>query len=257
MPGQRMTARTCVNPECGEDISKLHSNTKWCEGCKKENSRKRTQLWRDANRERHREYTRSWATANPEKKQENDRHYNRANKEKLRKQKHARYTANREEIRANQRVWLEVHKERVNAARRARHACNPERIRTRRRAWREVNVNRVRHNIRVWQKTNPAKVNERNRGRYALKRGLWGTVTKGITNILLQRQGNRCAGPGCGKCIGKRVNGKADHHLDHIIPLAAGGLHDNSNLQVLCVSCNLRKGAKDPLVFARERGLLL
>jgi len=37
---------------------------------------------------------------------------------------------------------------------------------------------------------------------------------------------------------------KIKHHVDHIIPLAKGGLHHPSNLQVIPASVNLRKGIK-------------
>lgn len=34
------------------------------------------------------------------------------------------------------------------------------------------------------------------------------------------------------------------HHVDHIIPLALGGLHHPSNLQILTAEANLKKGCK-------------
>jgi 5-methylcytosine-specific restriction endonuclease McrA len=40
-------------------------------------------------------------------------------------------------------------------------------------------------------------------------------------------------------------------------PLAAGGSNAPSNLQGLCPTCNGRKGAKDPIDFARSMGKLL
>ena len=45
-------------------------------------------------------------------------------------------------------------------------------------------------------------------------------------------------------------------HLDHILPLALGGRHDDDNLQLLCGTCNMRKGARDPTEFAQANGKL-
>ncbi|MGL5935922.1 MAG: HNH endonuclease, partial [Cetobacterium sp.] len=36
-----------------------------------------------------------------------------------------------------------------------------------------------------------------------------------------------------------------------------GGAHCDSNVQLLCPTCNLRKAAKDPVVFMQEMGRLL
>lgn len=45
----------------------------------------------------------------------------------------------------------------------------------------------------------------------------------------------------CAKC--HVVGPKDSVHVDHITPLARGGSNDRTNLQVLCRSCNLSKGA--------------
>ena len=47
------------------------------------------------------------------------------------------------------------------------------------------------------------------------------------------------------------------HHVDHIMPLSRGGFHENSNLQLLCPTCNLSKGAKHPIEFMQTKGFLL
>lgn len=60
------------------------------------------------------------------------------------------------------------------------------------------------------------------------------------------------------KCAACHVSlKKRGYHKDHIVPLAAGGLHEPSNIQLLCPTCNLQKGAKDAIDFMRGKGFLL
>lgn len=59
------------------------------------------------------------------------------------------------------------------------------------------------------------------------------------------------------KCAVCKVDIRKKYHVDHVVPLAKGGEHSPSNLQLLCPSCNCRKSAKDPIAFMQERGFLL
>ena len=86
--------------------------------------------------------------------------------------------------------------------------------------------------------------------RRARELGQLGHVSKGIKSALQKAQGNKCA-------FCHAAFRKVKAHLDHIVPLAKGGLHDDTNLQVLCQRCNNRKKDKDPIAFARENGRLL
>lgn len=75
--------------------------------------------------------------------------------------------------------------------------------------------------------------------RARLKRGR--TITERVTErdlaALAERQNYRCA-CGCGASI------RFTFHVEHRIPLAKGGRHTLSNLQLMTPVCNLRKGAR-------------
>ena len=90
------------------------------------------------------------------------------------------------------------------------------------------------------------------RRRRARMLGQMGTTSPDIEALLMERQKGRCVAAGCSASFAK-----TGHHLDHIIPLAKGGLHDDTNLQLLCPTCNLQKSAHMPEEFARRRGLLV
>lgn len=55
------------------------------------------------------------------------------------------------------------------------------------------------------------------------------------------REHGRCAT--CGRDLTGLLDALSARHFDHIVPLAAGGLNDVSNLQLLCQRCNGRKAA--------------
>jgi len=83
-----------------------------------------------------------------------------------------------------------------------------------------------------WRKINPEKIREYSRKRRANK----SSVTVGPVDeaAIYELCGNRCAY--CGST--KRLE------LDHIVALAAGGPHCESNLLVACRTCNSSKGTK-------------
>ncbi len=64
---------------------------------------------------------------------------------------------------------------------------------------------------------------------------------------IFKRDEERCKK--CGKEV--RFGGRHLHplqekrsgHIDHIFPRARGGSNDDSNLRLLCISCNASKGA--------------
>ena len=56
---------------------------------------------------------------------------------------------------------------------------------------------------------------------------------------VVERADNRCE-----YCRLAQTGQEATFHIDHIVPVAAGGDTSPENLALACVSCSLRKGAR-------------
>jgi 5-methylcytosine-specific restriction endonuclease McrA len=76
-----------------------------------------------------------------------------------------------------------------------------------------------------------------------------GKLSKGLSAKLFKLQRGLC--PCCQQPLGE------DFHLDHIMPLALGGMNIDSNIQLLRKRCNHQKSAKHPIEFMQLRGFLL
>jgi hypothetical protein len=59
-------------------------------------------------------------------------------------------------------------------------------------------------------------------------------MRKVVRDRILKRDGHKCAR--CGSCTYLEI--------DHIQPLSRGGRHDETNMQVLCRTCNRKKGSQ-------------
>ncbi len=60
--------------------------------------------------------------------------------------------------------------------------------------------------------------------------------------LVIQRADNRCE-----YCGISQIGQVATFHIDHIVPVVAGGETIAENLALACVSCSLRKGARQNL----------
>lgn len=60
-----------------------------------------------------------------------------------------------------------------------------------------------------------------------------------LRNLVIERAQNCCE-----YCGLSQLGQVATHHIDHIIPVRADGETSENNLALACVSCSLRKAAK-------------
>lgn len=98
-----------------------------------------------------------------------------------------------------------------------------------------------------------AKIKVAKHARRAAAQNAEGSHTRSDILNLFDLQRGRCAS--CASCL--KVRGALKYHVDHVIPLSRGGSNDKSNLQLLCPTCNLKKGSKDPSDWAVLCGRLL
>lgn len=159
------------------------------------------------------------------------------------------------------RTWVAAHPERAKAYGRAHYEANADAYKHRAAKWKAENPERANQRYprnpekrraaeRRRRDADPEKYRAKARSRKGQRRGAEGSFTAEDVAWLNRKQKGRCAYCPTMLCDGNR-------EVDHIQAVARGGSNYRRNLQLLCVPCNRRKGAKDPIDFARQRGLLL
>ncbi|NEP12469.1 MAG: HNH endonuclease [Symploca sp. SIO2C1] len=68
------------------------------------------------------------------------------------------------------------------------------------------------------------------------------TIPASLRRLVIQRADNRCE-----YCGISQLGQVATFHIDHIVPVVADGETVSENLALACVSCSLRKGARQEL----------
>jgi hypothetical protein len=68
------------------------------------------------------------------------------------------------------------------------------------------------------------------------------TIPASLRRLVIQRAENRCE-----YCGISQIGQVATFHIDHIVPVVADGETIAENLALACVSCSLRKGARQNL----------
>lgn len=134
------------------------------------------------------------------------------------------------------RWYRDNHEQALINFRSRRKNLDPIKIKRQYAAWLERNRDHVRQYNKRWVKANPARISARTHNRRTRKLSAEGRYTASDIRALMAAQQGLCAGCKCD--ISKR------HSVDHKTPLCRGGSNWPDNLQLLCKSCNCKKGRR-------------
>lgn len=160
-------------------------------------------------------------------------HY-QANRDRLLAEKAAYYQDNKEKLKAYQALYAKENKDKV-----ARNSAK----------WRKRNPGLRKEVCARYRQANKEKTLVYSQNRRAAIRTS-GKLSTGIVNKLMTLQRGKCA-----VCRDDLEN--VGKHIDHIIPIALCGSNTDDNVQLLCPTCNLSKGAKHPIEYMQQKGFLL
>lgn len=153
-------------------------------------------------------------------------------------------------------TWTEVNRETYNEYARSYYHAQPSeklaksraKFAASRKAWGKANPEKVKAAKTKFRIENPDRWRSYVRNRRARLQKIPGRHDHNDIAALRAKQNDCCA-----HC---RVDLKGNGEADHITPLSRGGTNWPHNLQLLCMPCNRKKHAKDPVVHARAIGLI-
>lgn len=174
--------------------------------------------------------------------------YRKKNKEDRSRKAKIYYEKNREDLLAKRKIRRDKNKESDSLYYKERRKKHREAVLAREAIYRDSRRKQIAESSKKWYASNPEMVRLYKLKRRAREKSCGGTISKGITLLLMTSQS--------GLCVYCKVDITKKYHIDHIMPLALGGENSDDNVQLLCPSCNLRKNAKHPEVFMKELGLI-
>jgi len=173
----------------------------------------------------------------PEKKKAAKKAWKEHNRERIAAINKTYCERNRERIATTSKIYRERNRERIAITEKAWNERNRERRAITNKAWNERNRERRAIINKAWKERNPELVREKVRRRRAKKKNAQVTLTANEKTKLLVLERTRSKL--------QEETGRV-YHLDHILPLAHGGLHHPLNLRILEDAENLSK--KDKLL---------
>lgn len=159
------------------------------------------------------------------------------NIERERKKRRVYREENIDDVRSRGRQYAKEHKEQNKLNMRKWRAENPEKNRESWTKWKKENRNRINELDRIRRRNNLEKDRVKSANRRALVKGCAGKITAAEIEELKAKQGYMCLA--CGR---REPEIQLTH--DHVKPIVMGGENTKANSQMLCKSCNSKKGGK-------------
>ena len=159
------------------------------------------------------------------------------------------YIKNKEKYSIKSREWAANNPDKVKEKIDRYKRNHPDRVKETQKRYRANNRLNSLERYKKYNRENRDKRRLLEQSRRARIMSSNGKLSIGLRNKLLKLQKGKC--PCCKGKLG------CDFHMDHIMPLSLGGLNIDENIQLLCKSCNLSKGAKHPIDYMQSIGKLL
>jgi 5-methylcytosine-specific restriction endonuclease McrA len=153
-----------------------------------------------------------------------------------------RYIAHREEYNTRSHADYRANIEQRRAVRKAKYAANREKSIAAAIAWNRANPDKRYVTTERWRKANMERTREYVRRRYARRKaGRVAPFTLAQLQAKMDYWDNRC-----------HICGAAADTIDHVKPLAKGGLDVLANLRPCCGKCNSSKRDRWPYPLTRN-----
>lgn len=199
------------------------------------------------------ELYKAYREVNAEKLKAYQEEYRLKNKALLAERKKEYYLRIRDTKIEYNRKYYQANKDLFAAASREYREKNAQKVADYGKKYRLENKAGIDKKKREYLDANPERKAAAGRSRRARKRNAEGRHVVADVIAIFEKQRGLCAY--CGEKLLR--SGPRKYHVDHIVPLALGGSNWPSNLQCLCKTCNLSKGAKDPIEWANQKGMLI